>query len=57
MTQLNTSGFQIFIGVNAGIQEQLDRIGQQAIALRDEAATGMKRCRDELAKELISLDS
>ncbi len=43
-------------GVNAGLSEQLDRIEQQAIELRDKAATGMKLCRDELAKELINLD-
>ena len=43
------------LGVNAGLSEQLDRIEQQAIELRDKAATGMKLCRDELAKELINL--
>jgi hypothetical protein len=41
------------LGVNAGLQEQLDRIEQQAIALRYEADRGMKLCREELAKELI----
>jgi hypothetical protein len=35
------------MGVNA---EQLGRIKQHAIELRDEAAAGMKRCRDELAQ-------
>lgn len=37
------------IGVNA---EQLGRIEEQAIELRDHAAGGMKLCRDELAKDL-----
>jgi hypothetical protein len=55
MTQVNpTSGFQYFIGVNAGIAEQLDRIEEQANKLRDWAAGGMKLCRDELAKDLTS---
>jgi hypothetical protein len=45
-----------FVGVNAGLAEQLDRIELQAIALRDEAAGGMKLCRDELAKELVPLE-
>jgi hypothetical protein len=40
------------IGVNHGIREQLDRIEQQAIKLRGEAARGMKPYIDELAKEL-----
>jgi hypothetical protein len=44
------------VGVNAGLVEQLDRIEQQALALRDHAAGGMKLCRDELAKDLINLE-
>ena len=43
-------------GLNAGLSEQLDRIAQQAIELRDKAAAGMKLCRDELANELIELE-
>jgi hypothetical protein len=43
-------------GVNAGLSEQLDHIEQQALALRDQAAGGMKLCRDELANELINLE-
>jgi hypothetical protein len=43
-------------GVNAGLWEQLDRIEQQASALREKAAGGMKLCRDELAKELVNLE-
>ena len=43
-------------GRNAGPLEQLDRIEQQAIALHDKAAGGMKLCRDELADELINLE-
>jgi hypothetical protein len=45
------------IGVNAGLQEQLDRIESRAIALREEATIGMRLCRDELAKEAINLES
>jgi hypothetical protein len=41
---------------NAGLWEQLDRIEQQAIALRAEAAGGAKHCLDELAKELVNLE-
>jgi hypothetical protein len=48
------TGFQQFIGVNDGLQEQLDRIEEQANKLRDWAAGGMKVCRDELAKDLTS---
>jgi hypothetical protein len=40
------------IGVNAGLSEQLDRIQQQAIELRETA----KLCSDELAKDLINLE-
>jgi|GEM_PF-5126618 len=43
------------MGLNAGLSEQLDRIEQQALALRDHAADGMKLCQDELAKELVAL--
>jgi hypothetical protein len=43
------------LGFSDGLEEQLTSIEQQATALRDEAATGMKRCRDELAKELVNL--
>ena len=43
-------------GSNAGLLAQLDRIEQQAIALRDKAAGGMKLCRDELANELSNLE-
>jgi hypothetical protein len=59
MTAFNpASGFPMQpIGVNAGLREQLNRIEQQAIELREEAAGGMKRCRDELAKELVNLKS
>jgi hypothetical protein len=57
MTSFNSAtGAQTLLGVNAGLSEQLDHIGQQAIGLRGEAATGMKLCRDELAKELINLE-
>jgi hypothetical protein len=44
------------VGVNAGLEEQLARIEQQANELRQHAAGGMKLCRDELAKELIDLE-
>ena len=44
------------LGLNAGLEEQLDRIEQQAIALRDKAVGGMKLCREELANELINLE-
>jgi hypothetical protein len=55
MTQVNpATGFQHFIGINDGLQEQLDRIEEQANKLRDWAAGGMKFCRDELAKGEIS---
>jgi hypothetical protein len=40
-------------GINAGLGEQLDRIEQQAIALRDHAVGGMRFCRDELARDLV----
>jgi hypothetical protein len=43
-------------GVNAGLWEQLERIEQQASALREEAASGMKVCRNELDKELVNLE-
>jgi hypothetical protein len=43
-------------GANAGLLDQLDRIELQAIEVRDEAAGGMKRCRDELAKDLIEIE-
>ena len=42
-------------GANAGLLDQLDGIEQQAMELRDQAAGGMKLCRDELAKELIDI--
>lgn len=58
MTTYNSAdGFPIPIGVNAAFSEQLDRIEQQAIVLRDHAVGGMKLCRDELAKELVSLET
>ena len=41
------------VGINAGLEEQLARIEQQANELRRHAAGGMKFCRDELANELI----
>jgi hypothetical protein len=44
------------VGFNAGLEEQLARIEQQANELRQHAAGGMKLCRDELAKELINLE-
>jgi hypothetical protein len=44
------------VGANAGLEEQLDRIEQRALALRDHGAGGMKLCRDELSKDLISLE-
>ncbi len=51
--QINsTTGYQFNIGVNAGLAEQLERIEQQAIALREDAIHGMKRCTDELDKYL-----
>jgi hypothetical protein len=40
------------VGVNAGLEEQLARIEQQANELRQHAANGMKLCRDELANEI-----
>jgi hypothetical protein len=40
-------------GTNTGIDEQLDGIERQAKELRNHAVGGMKRCRDELAKELV----
>jgi hypothetical protein len=43
------------LGVNAGIREQLNRIKQQAVGLREEAALGMKLCGDQLAKELMDV--
>lgn len=43
-------------GANTGLLDQLDRIEQQAIELRDKAATGMKLCREELAKDLINVE-
>jgi|ERR1700730_1636878 len=43
-----------FVGVNAGLHQQLDRIEEQANKLRNWAAGGMKFCRDELAKDLTS---
>jgi hypothetical protein len=42
------------LGVHAGLHEQLGHIEQQAIELRDKAADGMRRCRNELAKELVT---
>jgi hypothetical protein len=41
-----------FIGMPAGIPEELDRIEQQANQLRQHAVCGMKFCRDELGKKL-----
>jgi hypothetical protein len=41
-------------GINTRLHEQLGRIEQQAIILRQKAADGMKFCRDELAKELVT---
>jgi len=47
------SGFPMSpVGVSAGLFEQLDRIERQATELLDHATDGMKRCREELAKEL-----
>jgi hypothetical protein len=40
-------------GVTAGLQEQLERIEQQAIALRDEAALGLEFWRKELGELLL----
>ena len=40
------------LGLNAGLGEQLGTIEQQAKTLRLEPGVGMKRCRDELAKEI-----
>jgi hypothetical protein len=58
MTQVNrASGSQTFIGVPAGIAEQLNPIEQQANQLRQHAAGGMELCHDELAKELDSVES
>jgi hypothetical protein len=37
-------------------QLKLDSIEHQATTLRDEAARGMKLCRDELANELVNLE-
>ena len=45
---VNTSHNLARLGAHAGFSEQLDRIEQQATALREEAT---KRCHDELAKE------
>jgi hypothetical protein len=45
---VNTSHNLARLGAHAGFSEQLDRIEQQATALREEAT---KRCRDELVKE------
>jgi hypothetical protein len=45
---MNTSHNVARLGEHAGFSEQLDRIEQQATALREEAT---KRCRDELVKE------
>jgi hypothetical protein len=45
------------VGLNAGLEEQLARIEQQANELRRHAADGMKLCRDELANELVSLET
>ena len=47
---------QLPVGLDAGLEEQLARIEQQANELRQHAADGMKLCRDELAKELINLE-
>jgi hypothetical protein len=47
---------QIFLGANEGLREQLDRIEQQAVTLRERAVGGMKLCREELANELINLE-
>jgi hypothetical protein len=43
-------------GVHVGPHEQLAQIEQQAIRLHQKAADGMKVCRDELAKELVTLE-
>jgi hypothetical protein len=56
ITSNAATGPPTLLGVNAGLPEHLDRIEQQAIELRDQAATGMKLCRDELAKEPINLE-
>jgi hypothetical protein len=57
MTSINSAtGASIQMGVNAGLEEQLDLIEQRAIALRAEAAGGAKHCLDELAKELVNLE-
>jgi hypothetical protein len=37
-------------------RNSLTASSSKQIELRDKAATGMKLCRDELAKELINLD-
>jgi hypothetical protein len=50
------TGAPMHMGVNAGLEEQLDLIEQRAIALRGEAAGGAKHCLDELAKELVNLE-
>jgi uncharacterized protein YfiM (DUF2279 family) len=52
-----SGGVSTRFGLNAGeLEKQLARIEQQALALRDHAASGMNLCRDELAKELVALE-
>jgi hypothetical protein len=56
MTTFNSAtGAPTLLGANAGLSEQLEHIEQQARTLRHEAEVGMRRCRDELAKERIDL--
>jgi hypothetical protein len=44
------------IGVSEGLHPQLDSIERQATTLHNEAAGGVKLCRDELAKQLVDLE-
>jgi len=41
-------GYQYFQGVNAGLEEQLARIEQQAMTLRDRAVDEMRRVRPRI---------
>jgi hypothetical protein len=54
LTQVHSVRGTEFVGLNAGLHQQLDRIEEQANKLRNWAAGGVKFCRDQLAKDLTS---
>jgi hypothetical protein len=49
---VQTAGLPADVGINAGIEEQLNRVAGQTRSLRDEANKKMKRCMDVLEDEV-----